>query len=155
MKAKSNRLFFVLMLCLVGVFMAACSPVASVSADATIPPDVLDIILKIALGFASLVGVSKLVAVLVQLGKLAKLVKDGTSDMWAAVLNLVAFAVLVFYGVFQPSIVLSVLDGYAAQFAEILLFILGFIIQITGSQPAYLALKAARVPLLSKSYTSA
>lgn len=113
--------------------------------------NVMDIILKISLGFASLAGVSGLVAVLVQVLKLAGVVKDDTAGKWAAGFNLVAFLVLVYFGVFQPQIALEVIDGYAAQIGVVALFVLGFVTQMTVSKPTYNAFKAASVPLLGKS----
>ena len=110
---------------------------------------VLDIILKIIAGFATLAGVSSLVAVLVQIGKLVGLVKDDTAGKWAAGLNLFAFAVLCYFGIFQPQIALEVLDGYAAQIAVAALFVLGFVTQMTVSKPTYTAFKAAGVPPLT------
>jgi hypothetical protein len=116
--------------------------------------DVLDVVGKIALGFASLIGVSGLVAALVSLGKVIKIVKDGTADKWAAGLNLLCFIVLVVFGVFRPDLATNILDGYAGQIAMIILFVLGFITQITGSKPMYDQLKAASVPLIGKSFSS-
>jgi len=123
------------------------------SAQITLPPDVLGVIVKIALGFASLVGVSNLVAVLVQLLKIIHVAQDSTASQWAAGLNLMAFIALVYFGVFQPQISFDILNGYAAQITTIILFMLGFVVQITQSKPAYDALKASQVPLLSYSYS--
>lgn len=109
---------------------------------------VLDIIIKITLGFASLAGVSALVAVLVQILKLVGVAKDDTAGKWAAGFNLVAFLALVYFGVFQPQIAIEILDGYAAQIAVIALFVLGFVTQMTVSKPTYSAFKGANVPLL-------
>src|SRR5512139_2555158 len=83
---------------------------------------VLEIILKISAGFASLAGVSALVAVIVQVLKLVGVARDDTAGKWAAGFNLVAFLALVSFGIFQPQITMEVLDGYAAQIAVIALF---------------------------------
>ncbi len=147
---KVNRFFLFGLLALFSLVLMACSPAVPL-AQTTVPADPLSVILVIAVGFASLAGVSSLVAVLVQIGKLMKLVKDDTAHIWAASLNLLAFCVLIYFGVFQPQLALSMLDGYAAQIAEVALFVLGFMIQITGSKPAYNALKASRIPLLNTS----
>lgn len=153
-EVKVKRLFlFVALMTIVALALSACSPVQAVSPSTEIPGEALDVILALALGFASLVGVSKLVAVLVQFGKLIGWVKDNTSGKWAASLNLLAFGALVYFGVFQPQLALSALDGYAAQCAEILLFLLGLFVQVTGSKPAYDALKSSNVPLLNYSHT--
>jgi hypothetical protein len=138
------------------VALAAFLPAAvhAVSpASAPLPPDVLNVVVVIMLGFASLVGVSKLVAALVNLLKLTGLVKDGTANKWAAGMNLVAFITLVLLGVFRPDLTMSILDGFAGQIAMVILFVLGFIVQITGSQSTHDALKAARVPLLGASFS--
>lgn len=122
--------------------------------DLQVPePTVFDVILRIAVGFTSLAGVSALVAVLVQIFKLLGLVKDGTAHRWTAGFNLIAFIVLVYFGVFQPSVAVSILDGYAAQIAQIALFVLGFVVQMATSKPVYSAFKTAQVPLLRYSLT--
>ena len=150
---KVKRLFWFVMLVMFVLLMSACSPVAFKAAEGDLPPNVLDVILRIALGFASLIGVSQLVAALVQVLKFIGLVKDDTSARWAAGLNLLMFSVLVYFGVFQPQIAMSILDGYAAQITVIILFVLGFVVQITGSKPAYDKLKASDFPLLNFSYS--
>lgn len=163
---KGNKFLFVVTTVLVfgSLLSMAFAPVpASVEASVSESPvvqadaevDALDIILKIAVGFGSLAGVSALIAVVVQVGKVFRLVKDGTSSQWTSALNLLAFIGLVYFGVFQPSIAIEVLDGYAAQVAQIGLFVLGFIIQMTTSKPTYDSLKSANVPLLRFSYNSA
>jgi hypothetical protein len=118
------------------------------------PVTVLDAILKIALGFASLAGVASAVTVLVQLFKWAGLVKDGSSSNWTSTLNLIAFIVLVSFRIFQPSIAVDVLDGYAAKVAEIAMFALGLFVQMTTSKPVYDALKKAQVPLMRYSLSA-
>lgn len=112
----------------------------------------LDIMLKIMLGFGSLAGCTSLVAVLVNLLKLLPITFDPAKV--AGILNLVTFVALVLLGVFRPDLALEVLDGYAGQIATILLFILGFIVQITGSKFVYERMKAARVPILNRQMRS-
>lgn len=150
---KGNKVRWYLFIVVLAVFMLACSPMPAPLQQETAPTP-LDVIIQISLGFASLAGVASLVAVVIQVGKLFNVVKDDTAHKWSAGFNLLAFGVLVYFGVFQPSIALSVLDGYAAQVAQIGLFVLGFIVQITTSKPAYNAIKSARVPLLSYSFSA-
>lgn len=149
-----NRSVALLVVVLVSFALMAFAPMAAPTAQAP-ESNPLDVILKIALGFGSLAGVSALVAVLVQIFKLVGLVKDSTAGQWAAGFNLVAFIGLVYFGIFQPSIVISVLDGYAAQIAQIALFVLGFVVQMTTSKTAYTAFKSARVPVLGTSLSDA
>lgn len=155
MKAKMFKpMFFVSMLVLVlAVFIVPMQVRAQSMQQDAVPPDVLSIVVKIALGFASLVGVSQLTAALVNLLKVIGLVKDGTADKWAAGFNLAFFVALCLFGVFKPELALAILDGYAGQIAMVILFILGFIVQITGSSVAHVALSKARIPLIGKSYS--
>jgi hypothetical protein len=152
MKKKRFILFFLAMLALI---LMACSPMPALVAAAGVPlpTETFNIVVMIMLGFASLIGVSKLIAALINLLKTIGVVKDGTSAKWAAALNLLAFIALVLLGVFRPDLTTELLDGYAGQIAAILLFVLGFISQIVGSQSAHEALSDARVPLIGKSYS--
>lgn len=113
--------------------------------------DWLGIVLKLALGFGSLVGVAALVTVLINILKALGVVKDGTAGQWSAVLNLIFFGVLVYFGVFQPQIATQVLDGYAGQIAMILVFVLGYLAQIFVSPAVHTQLKAMRLPILGAS----
>lgn len=150
--SKSKVVLFVLVALLVVLAMV---PLPVHAAQAGASPGVLDLIMKVALGFASLVGAAKLNAVIVQVLKFVGLVKDATASQWTAGLNLLLFFVLVYFGVFQPQLAFEVLDGYAAQLSEIALFVFGFVVQMTGSKPTYDQLKASRLPVLSYSYSSA
>jgi hypothetical protein len=147
---------FFLVLAILAVTMLAFMPAivhAASPAAVLLPADVLNVVVTIMLGFASLVGVSKLIAALVNVLKVCQLVKDNTADKWAAGLNLAAFIALVAFGVFRPDLATNILNGYAGQIAMVILFVLGFIMQITGSKPAHDALSAASVPLIGKSYS--
>ena len=133
--------------------MQADTAQAAQARDVPLPADVTNVICTIALGFGALLGVSKLVAALINLFKVFGLVKDGTANKWAAGLNLSAFVALVLLGVFRADLTMEILDGYAGQIAMVLLFILGFIAQITGSKATHEDLSSAGVPLIGKSFT--
>lgn len=150
---KGNKVRWFLFVGVLAMFMLAFNPMPALLQQETAPTP-LDVIIQISIGFASLAGVASFGTVVVQIGKLAKIVKDETAHKWSAGYNLLAFGVLVYFGVFQPSIALSVLDGYAAQIAQVALFVLGFVVQMTTSKPAYVAIKSARLPLLSYSYSA-
>lgn len=152
MKSKSTFLF-VFVLSIMMIPMLAFAPFGLVqSSPPTAPlvtvPDPLGVILAIAIAFGSLIGTAALVTVLVQIGKLVGFISDGTSSIWAAWLNLGCFIVLVLLGIFRPDLTLDFLDGYAGRIAQVLIYILGFIVQIMGSKPIYVGLKSAGVPLL-------
>jgi hypothetical protein len=148
-----NRSFLFFSIVLVICSMAFVFVPAPVHAQAELPVDrILNAVLVIVVGFAALVGVSKLTAALVSLLKyIPGLIQVGAADKWAAGLNLIFFIGLVAFRVFQPDISLEILDGYAGQIATIAVFVLGFIVQMTGSKPTYDQLKDAGVPLIGKS----
>lgn len=152
-----KKLFLPLLLVTMLALLMACSPMTAPAALAVVnvplPAETFNIVVMIMLGFASLIGVSKLIAAVINLLKTIGVVKDGTSAKWAAALNLLAFIALVLLGVFRPDLTMELLDGYAGQIAAILLFVLGFISQIVGSQSAHVALSNARVPLIGKSFS--
>lgn len=151
-----NKLFVVMcVISLAALALYLFLPVPVQAAEGTPPlePDVLNIAITIMVGFASLIGVSKLIAALINLLKLTGLVRDGTSATWSASLNLAAFAALVLLGVYRPDLTMELLDGYAGQIAGVLLFLLGFLTQIVGSKSGHTALSNASVPLIGTSYS--
>lgn len=141
---KVNPRLFVLFILFSSISLMAFAPRAQETAEGT----VLDAILKIIVAFATLAGVSALVAALVAIGVWARVITAETAPKWTAGLNLVAFLVLVYFGVFRPDLSLAFLDGIAAQLATIALFVLGFLTQMTVPAPVNRALFRARVPVL-------
>lgn len=150
---QKSVLIAILVMVMLALFVAPATVSAAGIETVPIPANILNVVAAIALGFASLLGVSALIAALVNLLKVIKVVKDGTSAQWAAALNLAAFIALVAFGVFRADLAMDILDGYAGQIAMIILFILGFITQMTGSKPAHDQLAAASVPLIGKSFS--
>ncbi len=115
------------------------------------PPDVpiLDMILKIAVAFSTLAGISGLITALVAIATWAGAIKtDTVAHQWTSVLNLLAFVALVVFGVFRPDLDLTFLDSVAARIAAIALFVLGFLTQITVPGTVNKLLFRARVPVL-------
>jgi tellurite resistance protein TehA-like permease len=169
MKVNKLYLFLTAIVLLATLALAALMPVhvqasaqvlnmpttiqAMVQVPVPLPADLLNIVIKIMLGFASLVGISALIAALINLLKVIKVVKEGTASQWSAGLNLAAFIALVAFGVFRPDLAMDILDGYAGQIAMVILFILGFLTQITGSSAAHEQLKTAGVPLIGTSFS--
>ncbi len=149
---KRFTLSFVLVLVLLALPLMAFAPMP-LHTTAAAAPDVLSIILAVGAGFAALIGVAALVSALVQLGKIIGLIKDGKSDQWTAILNLLAFIALVGLRIYRAEWTLEYLDTYAGLIAQALVYILGFVIQITSSKPIYDRMKAARVPLLGWSFS--
>lgn len=128
-------------------------PVLLLSAFAPLPQDpegsIIDQILRIATGFGALVGVSGGVGMLVAFLRAFNVVKtDDQAGRATATLNLIAFIVLVLFGVFRPDLSLDFLDATAAKIATVGLFILGFILQMITPAPVLRFMYQARVPVL-------
>lgn len=160
MKKFFARILFPLFLALALALIFIVSPVsAHVMIQAGESPDYIDLILKLALGFASLVGVAGLISALVNLLKAVSIwigvaiVTDGNSGRWFAGLNVVAFGILVAFQVFRPDITLQFLDGQAGKIAQIMIFILGYLTQLGGGQMFYGVLKRLGIPGLSHSFS--
>lgn len=141
---KVNLRLFTIFLLLSSFWLMALAPLVQEPTEGTI----LDSILKIIFSFATLAGISALVAALVAIGVWAKIITPDTSAKWTAGLNLLTFVVLVYFGIFRPDLSLAFLDGIAAQVATIALFVLGFLTQMTVPAPVNRAFSRARVPVL-------
>ena len=100
---------------------------------------------------AALAGVGALIAVLVNIGKTAGLVKDGQATTYVAGLNLLALIGLFALKVFKPDFDIGGLDTQAAQIAQWLATAVALIVQIYGSKWAYGALKG--VPVVGRANT--
>ena len=104
--------------------------------------------------FVALAGIAALISVVVNLLKVAGVVKDGQSDYYVVGLNLFGLVVLFAFRVFQPaSINLPGWDASAASIAQILTIVLGFIGQLGVSRVSYAATKG--MPLIGKTFTAA
>lgn len=150
---KENIMKKIAILLVIALSLLVVQPVLAAPILQASPVPFVDIILKLAMGFASLVGVAALVAALINILKLVGLVQDATAGRWSAGINLVAFAALVAFGVFQPSLALEVLDSTAGQIAQILLFVLGYLVQIVVSPATHAQLKDMRIPLIGTSFS--
>ncbi len=103
-------------------------------------------------GWTSLVGFAALIAVLINILKLAGVVKDGTAQTWSAGFNLAGLMVLFVLRVFHPELDLSGFDRQAGALAEVAMVLIGYITQLFSSRLTHLALK--NVPLVGKSFTA-
>lgn len=94
-----------------------------------------------------LAGLGSLISILVNLGKLVGIVKDGTSDMWFKGLNLLAFiAVAIVYWVNVP-----VDFGQVDEVLKVLASVLGLVVQLFGGKVAYNTIKGT--PFVGFSYS--
>lgn len=102
--------------------------------------------------FISLAGVAALVAALVNVAKTFGL-PDGQAQNVSAVLSLVAFVALVLTKIFAPSVDFALLDEKSADFAVLVLYLLGFFVQMGLPAQFHEFLSRARIPFIGKSYT--
>lgn len=119
----------------------------------TSPPNVLEVILSVFVMFGQLVGVGALIAALVNILKAVKVVADGTAGKWFAGFNLVAIGVLIYFKLFQPQIAIEYLDSQAAVLAQILLLILGYVVELGSGLFAHGLFANLRIPFIGKSYS--
>jgi len=108
-------------------------------------------LLSLATQFLSLAGVGLLVAVLINVGKTAGLVKDGTAPTWSLGINLAGLVALFVLKVFAPQVDVSNLDSVAGQVAQILTIAVGLFVQLGGSRLGHELVK--NIPLIGKSFT--
>lgn len=101
--------------------------------------------------FGSLVGVGALIAALINVGKVAGWVKDGTAPTWSTGLNLLGLLILFVLGLFKPDVDLVYADQVAGQVANIMLMVTGLVVQLLSSRATHSALKGTKV--LGASYS--
>jgi uncharacterized membrane protein len=100
--------------------------------------------------FESLAGIAALIAALVNAGKALEIVKDGDAAKWSLGLNVGAFAVFAFAGLWGVDV--SAFDGIAASVAAVLASLLTLLGQFVVSGAAHQALKKSGVVLFGKSH---
>lgn len=128
------------------------TPAMAMSAFQESQPDVIDVLVQLATGFAALVGTGALVTALVSLLKLIpNLITDGNSGKWYAGLSLVAFGALAYFRVFQPDVSLDFLDAKAGQIAMLLIFVTGYLAQLLSGFGLYKVFKALNLPVIGAS----
>jgi hypothetical protein len=100
--------------------------------------------------FGTLVGVAALVAALVNVAKVFGL-PDGYAPNLSAGLSLIAFIALVALKVFQPGTDVVMLDSKAADIAGLVLYVLGFVMQMGLPAQFHKLLSGGGVPVIGTS----
>ena len=100
----------------------------------------------------ALSGLGALFAILVNILKYFKVVKDGDAPTWVTGFNIVGLAALFLLKVFLPEQDTGQLDGIAASIAQILSLVFGLVVQLWGSKLAHLALRGT-APAVGFSHT--
>lgn len=100
--------------------------------------------------WVGLAGVAALIALLINVGKTAGVIKDGQAGTVSAGLNLLGLAGLLALKVFAPDTSVIEIDTQLSRFAEVGLVLLTYISQLLVSKGAHLAVKG--VPVIGKSF---
>ena len=113
----------------------------------------LDTVLSVILQFSTLAGFGALLAALVNIGKQFGLISDGTAGRWFAGLSLAAIGALVYLKLFQPQIAVEFVDAQAAVLAQILLLVLGYVVQLGAGMTSHSIFAGLKLPWVGKSYS--
>lgn len=103
------------------------------------------------LTLASLVGVSALFGVLINIGKRFGIVNDGTSGAWNLGLNLVGLILIYANGVFGYGFDLENIDGFAKAVAEIGTAALSLVAMLGSTRAANGAVRG--IPIVGHSHS--
>lgn len=106
---------------------------------------------EILTGFLALGGVSALFSILVNVGKVANIVKDGQSKKFMLVLNLLGFVIFALTKTFIPQVDWAQVDGAAGIVAQMGFGALSLVTMFGGGEITYKALRG--VPIIGKSFT--
>lgn len=91
--------------------------------------------------WGTLLGFAALIAVLINILKLAGVVKDDTAHIWSAALNLAGLVALFLARFFAPDLDVPGLDQQAAEFANVMTVIVAYISQLLSSKLTHYAIK--------------
>jgi len=101
--------------------------------------------------FGALVGVAALITAIVNIGKIAGIVKDGTAQTWSAALNIFGLITLFALNIFRPDIDVLALDSNAGQLANVLVVVSAYAVEIGASKLVHNLIKG--VPVIGQTYT--
>jgi len=102
------------------------------------------------LQFSGLVGFAALVAFVVNALKTVGIVKDGQAQNWVAGFNLLGLVGLFVLRVLSPDMDVTLLDEQLGEFANVMVIVFAYIVQMLGSKLSYFAVK--NLPLIGKSF---
>jgi hypothetical protein len=102
--------------------------------------------------FATLAGVAALIAALVNVFKVFGL-PDGKAPQVSSALSLVAFIALAAFRIFAPDLSVEGIDSQATDLAGLILYVLGFVVQMGLPAKFHVWLASSNVPVVGKSYS--
>lgn len=103
--------------------------------------------------WSALVGMAALIAVIINVLKLAGVVKDGAAQTWSAALNLAGLIGLFILRVVRPEVDIAHVDEQLGALAQIAMLIAGYVSQLLASKATHLAVR--RVPVIGTSLPDA
>jgi hypothetical protein len=101
---------------------------------------------------ASLVGISSVISLLINVLKTVGVVKDGTAQNWSAGANLVIVLIVYSLRLFKPEIDVTSFDPIFAEIATVGSFVFAYVSSLLTSKLTYYAVKG--LPVVGKSFTS-
>lgn len=102
---------------------------------------------QIGLIIVGLAGLGGLISILVNIGKIVGVVKDGDSERWVQILNLVAFLIVSALYFAKVTVDWSAVNEWLIYLAALF----GFVVQIWGSNFTYAQTKG--IPVIGYSYS--
>lgn len=102
--------------------------------------------------FFALAGYAALVSLIIGILKTVGVVKDGTSDKWAAGFNLAGLLAFVVVRQFFPQVDVAPIDSALGQFAALGAYVLSYVVMLLGSKVTYSAVRG--LPVVGKTFTS-
>lgn len=100
--------------------------------------------------WGSLAGMAALIALVINVLKLAGVVKDGTAQTWSAGLNLFGLVALFVLQIVKPDLDIAGVDGQVMAFVNVATVVLGYVIQLLSSKLTHIAITG--VPVIGKSF---
>jgi hypothetical protein len=101
--------------------------------------------------WAGLAGFAALIALLINVGKVAGVVKDGQAATWSAGLNLVGLVGLLALQVFKPEVDIAGVDSQVMGLVQVGVVMFTYVLQLLESKLTHIALKG--IPVAGKSFS--
>jgi|GEM_PF-1561329 len=149
MKARTSFKRRLMALMLVTAFIAPMLMAFAPMAETEVDPDFLAVITK----FLTMGGFAALVAILINVLKALKVVKDGTAGTWSAGLNLLGLVGMYIYQVVTPGADITLIDQHLGAIAQIMSGIFSYVYTYWVSNTTHKVLSAGEVPLIGTSNT--
>jgi hypothetical protein len=98
-------------------------------------------------------GFASLVAIVINVLKAVKVVKDGQAGLWSAGLNLGGLILLYVLKIYDPEFDTDVINTHMAQIAEILSLVFAYVMQFFITKTTHGVLSDGKAPVIGKSFS--